>query len=486
MSGFPSLVSAMHKPTSKPTTTTPTAGAAGPAGAAAAASSVATSTAGAAGAAAAASSVATSTAGAAGAAAASAAGVLPTIYDDGGIELFGYDLDDICKDKLTKENYQEKINKFLEKMGISIDIKKLYNILTSKFKGEVLEDELPRLALYSDYAEIKLKNTDETIIIKNIKKRTEGGYNQIYEGDSNIKNFKKIIIRTVDVKFLQNKLFIENEKILYETIYENLKHIILYIINRCNIGKQYQLVPQPLTMGYNPLTHQIMFIMEKGDYTLKDTLQNTITRIINNEDLSEQKLKIRQLIYSFYKSLSLFNEQLDYFVHGDAKYNNVIIKNDKIMLIDFGFSCFKLYDLIFDSSIKYVYHSLEHTEYNAVQDLCQMLYSFYIILDVHFTNDTNRRKLLTEFNNIINVTGSRFCGYHIFRGWAHFTKDIWKYLYKTNYQNLLWSFEPYISPDKMKIDYEIDKDDSRLYNDFYYTKYLKYKNKYLELSKLYK
>lgn len=38
----------------------------------------------------------------------------------------------------------------------------------------------------------------------------------------------------------------------------------------------------------------------------------------------------------------------------------------------------------------------------------------------------------------------------------------------------------------MKRDYEITDENKNLYGDFYYNKYLKYKAKYLKLSKLYK
>ncbi|ADO67165.1 hypothetical protein crov132 [Cafeteria roenbergensis virus] len=401
-------------------------------------------------------------------------------------------IDNICEGKLTSVNYYDKITNYLAEMGININIQILYSILTSKHIVNWY-DYIPRIK--KEGKTFRMMTKDKELVIKNLTKITRGSFNIVYTGDTNLKNFKKVIIRTtVGVPFDS----------LHDTIYENLKHIILYLINRCNINKNYQLIPQPIFMGILKKPDEkyyLFFIMEKGDYTLDSKISSLIPKILNNTIIPYDKMELRKLIYSFYKSLILFNEHLFYFAHNDSKFNNAIIKDGKIMLIDFGYTSFKLFDLVFNSSHSFSnYYSLTDVNLNAVQDLCQMLYSFYVLFIIYFKQNKSSRtdqvKILKEFNDILNVPDKKFIGYNlywsdvylIFREKGIETDLIWKQFYHKNFTKFFGTlinnniYTDYISPDEMKRDYEITDEDETLFNNFYYTKYLKYKNKYLQLK----
>lgn len=384
-------------------------------------------------------------------------------------------INDICDGTLTKDNYLERISLYLKQIGFNIDITNLYSVLTSKHPIDWSEI-LPIITKEDRTYKMNLKGKE--IILKNYREISRGTFNAAYTCDTNSPNFKEIVLRTT-IGITTNKL--------HQTIYENLKHIILYLVNRCNIGKEYQLIPQPLYFGLykkSETQNQIFFLMEKGDYTLDKKLTDKFIKMVRDTFNDDDKLEIRKLIYSFYKSLILFNENLDYFAHSDAKFNNALIKNNKIMLIDFGFSTFKLFDLDFKSEYPgSIYYSLASKHYNAVQDLCQLLFSLiYVIksflLDNGINTKTNKIKILSNIHNTLDIKDKNFIGYKIFKG--HVLKrmsdtpadSIWRLFYKNNYQKYFSDYNIYIDPDEMKTDYKIDVSDNTLYNNFYYKKYL--------------
>ncbi|ADO67168.1 hypothetical protein crov135 [Cafeteria roenbergensis virus] len=252
------------------------------------------------------------------------------------------------------------------------------------------------------------------IRLGNFRELSHGGFNIAYECDTNSRNFNKVVIRTTTAL---------SKAELTDTIYENLKHVILYLINRCNIGKQYKLIPQPLYFGLyekRPHRYQIFFIMEKGDSTLNTKIEEKIPKMLNNTFDHEDKQDIRKLVYSFYNSLLKLNKVTDYFSHSDSKFNNVLLKDGKILLIYFGYTSFKFYDLVFKSASN---HSIHYTSmgknFNAVQDLCQMLFSFYLIINQYLYEnklDTpeNTNNILLKLNQSLQVEGKTFIGYHIY------------------------------------------------------------------------
>ncbi|ADO67169.1 hypothetical protein crov136 [Cafeteria roenbergensis virus] len=398
-------------------------------------------------------------------------------------------MNDICEGKLTNKNYLDKINSYLELMGIRPNIMELMTVLTSQYPV-TWEDYLPEIVKEGTTKYVMELNGTE-IDINLTKEIARGTHNIVYDATTNSPKYKNIILRTtVGVPHTD----------LHKSIYENLKHLVLYLVNRCNIGKKFQLIPQPLFFGiYKQFDgdYRACFIMEKGDGTLEQKVGFTLKKILNNTFTDDYKNEIRRLIYSFYKSLFLFNEQLDYFAHGDAKYNNVIIKNEKLMLIDFGYSSFKIGKLVFNSSQNNnIYYPFYHKEVNAVQDLCQLLLSFLYIFDKYLTvkrinDDDNFWKIFETYKTILSVPGEKFIGYNIYSSdvISKFISlpiaDVWKVLYKNNIFKYIYMLDlkQIISPDKMKKDYNITVDDDNLYNRYYYKKYIKYKNKYLKLQK---
>ena len=394
----------------------------------------------------------------------------------------------IVTEKLTLFNYIENINNYLKELNITIDIRKLYSILNAK-QFVNLEEYFPIITnMGSDTFKCKLKN-GKKIKFKVTEKIAEGSFNAVYKCTTNSPVFRTVVLR---------KTLKSNKTAIYQSIYENIKHIILYLINRANIGKKYQLVPTPLFMGiYKNAKGEsdLFFLMEKGDYTLDEGLHSIFESIMNDTFADNDKMKLKVMTYSFYKFLTLLNEKLDYFAHSDFKFNNALLKNGKIMLIDFGFSSFKLFDLVFRSEHNSIYYPSFEKQYNPVQDLCQMLSSInFVVRDFlkkkEIYTQSNLTKIINKLDEAVNIPGKNFIGYKIFsesfiksfEKHTHYS-EIWRLFYKENFHNINLEFTSFISTNEMKTDYGITFSAKKLYNHFYYQKYLKYKKKYITLKK---
>jgi hypothetical protein len=254
------------------------------------------------------------------------------------------------------DNYFEEIIKDLDNLSDYIDEFTQYtNIYTLKHKG-----------LYGSYYE-------KNYIVGS--SAGTGSWNETFTcKDEKGKEF--IIKRT-------NTPDMDGER---ESFYENMKHLILYILIRKYIGKL-KFIPQIYHLGIlrkskNDIS--IICIMEKGNFILGDYI-NTVPFI----DTQKVFLKI-------YNSLFIIEDKLKMnFKHNDFKENNILVSSDgKPLLIDFGFCEFKIDTISFHTLTHKSHENFDSTNYfgyNIIHDIIQLLTSLY------------------------NIPGARFCPYDIFK-----------------------------------------------------------------------
>ena len=229
----------------------------------------------------------------------------------------------------------------------------------------------------------------------------------------------------------------------------------------------------------------LVMIMEAGDEDASKFITNNIQQL-DSDKKEESKIKIRHLIYSLYNGLYELNKELDYFIHGDAKSNNFIIKNNKIMIIDLGFSKFKLHDLVFKSNVSKGVVFTKDKFNNVNQDILHLISSFYNtiynlkntmryikLLNNTFTYNNDSNHIIYKMFNIGNIL--------YLKRKIKKIQYMYKYLYNNNYKNIFKSDDYNMNPEQMKKDLNISISDEDIYETYKY-KYLKYKQKYLELE----
>jgi len=158
-----------------------------------------------------------------------------------------------------------------------------------------------------------------------------------------------------------------------QSFYENMKHLILYILIRKFIGKL-KFIPQMYHLGILKESKDkiaIICIMEKGGVILGDYI-NTVTFIDN-----------QKLFLKIYNSLFIIEDKLKInFKHNDFKENNILVSSDgKPMLIDFGFCEFKIDTISFHSlNVMKPHENFDSTTYfgyNIIHDMIQLMTSLY-------------------------------------------------------------------------------------------------------------
>ena len=361
-----------------------------------------------------------------------------------------------------------------------------------------------------NYSRIKKDGTLEENTFTFVKFLSEGSFNQtaIYTD----KDDKTVIIRRTN--YDSSKLLIKQQ---YVSFYENLKHIILYILIRKYISDiNNKFVPRPYHLGFLQLSannFNTIMVMESG----KMDLDKNIGKYMGND--TETKIKI--LVCKVYYMLYMIETRLNInFKHNDCKGDNIVITDGgEPMLIDFALSEFTLDKLTLDKVEFKAYG------YNDKNDTC------YILSNTMYTN--SKYNLVHDILQLIVNLWYIFKNvnyYHIFTIFT-FTKDKNKYImdgsmlkkYIDDKIDLLPDDKPdempYLftyfygidnsSKDKLKdkpINLEEDIKDGIIFPDSiiitpqqfaenigvsiadlvvdkYYRKYLKYKQKYFELKK---
>ena len=367
--------------------------------------------------------------------------------DDDVLDILQVKMDDICDPEMTKDNYIDKILTFCHRIGFKdkfdkdallgvntltnniSDINKIISYLPGAIESPIGDQHWGQ----KPYTNIKFnyKGKDINVIRDSYVLAKEP--NQ-YKAKTSSLLFPEVIVKTGN---LQNYTF-----------KELINHIILYIVNRCNIGKKEKFVATPIYVCI--IGNNITMILEKGSMNLNtyfDSLKHTL-----DEDAT--KKKIRNMIYLTYKTLYNFYDKskskLDTFYQGEYTPTYIFIKDNKPIMSDFLKTSLKLFDLEITTKSKTFIE-----DYNI---LLSNIKSFNVGKINTIIQSDNNNVEKQELKDFIQFTP---------------TKNIKKR----------------IIPDELKELYGIDDDDSKLleYNNKYinYQKNINYKNKYLKYKKKY-
>ena len=343
------------------------------------------------------------------------------------------------------------------------------------------------------YTRTKMDGSVEMITYTYIRNISSGSFNEtaLYYIDSDVAN-------TVIIRKNINKLF--NLKLQYVSFYENLKHLILYILIRKYIiyTKYNKFIPKPFHLGFLKLPNNnitTIMVMEGGVMDL-------------SKYIGSDTIKIKTMICKIYNMLYVIEDILKInFKHNDCKGNNIVVTKDNMpMLIDFGLSEFTLHGAINLKFMAYTYEGgiielIKNTmyinsQYNIIHDILQlMLFLFIQGNDTYtiFTFTSNKNKYLMDGPMLKQYIKSKLFP-------TVKTSDLWRYFYNKY-------APPYGYIDK-KINLEQDVKDGIITTDSlnitpeifaqsmgvnigdlkvaeYTKKYLKYKYKYLQLHKKY-
>jgi len=311
---------------------------------------------------------------------------------------------------------------------------------------------------------------------------SSGSFNKtdIYEDRSSV-NFKEYIFRSSISWTLQDQFL---------SFYENLKHMILYIIIRIRLGNK-KFIPQPYHFGLKKNTSgtiTLFMIMEKG----KSTLDNYI------EKSTLSTLDIKKLVFSIYCDLyelsNLYIKDKDIstllkFKHGDFKCNNLVVSEKGApLIIDFGFSRFTLTDSV--RSINFVscespgIYYTSNNGYNVIHDILQLIASFNFIKKpglkpftiLQFINNKNSNILDTDI--ITQIINSR----NLFVPNAINHKGLFREFYNDFNLEFYESPKYTIEITPLQLAYNIDLSLTDRITDIFEKKYMKYKIKYLKLA----
>jgi hypothetical protein len=268
----------------------------------------------------------------------------------------------------------------------------------------------------------------------------------------------------------------------FKSFYENLKHIILYVIIRKLLGPN-KFIPKPYFFGLKKEANgsvTLYMVMEKGESTL-------------DKYIDEKKIpvdQIKNILFSIYVNLfsliALFGYKLN-FKHNDFKANNIVVTSKGApLIIDFGFSMFNLVDggrvLSFVSCepTQNVVYYLD-SNFNIVHDLLQLIASLNFCTRKDFLPFDIFKFVKNSGSNIFDTPviksiltshygPSSIDDYGLFR---NFYKS---FNLMTMVQPKLVAITPFVLAENIGFSWE-----NRV-TDTYEIKYRKYKEKYLYLK----
>jgi len=311
----------------------------------------------------------------------------------------------------------------------------------------------------------------------------EGSFNKTMIYKSGSKEY--IIRKSVDPSM-------ENQ---YLSFYENIKHIILYVLIRKYIGKT-KFIPKPYFIGFKISStgrFEILFVMEKGEMTVEDYVKSIMHLPYYEKDVTKLFFKI----YKSYNELLKLNIN---FKHSDFKLNNIVVtRMNNPLIIDFGFSTFEITDA--GKTIQFnaykngptgrVHVTLtkypQDTKYgyNLVHDMLQLISSMLLIRGFNpyniFVFKKNLEYILNGHYTRWFLDAKTYASKDSFR---FFYKDI--DLIKSESSFFLSDRTPiklYITPEELAESLELDVDEISSEEETFEKKYLKYKSKYLQLKK---
>jgi len=301
---------------------------------------------------------------------------------------------EILEDK--KLSLVKIIEKALRNFGLNkIEISDINNL---KMQFSLLINNPNYLAVFEKlnnniiYNRRKSNGTIEKRTFKFKSKFQNGGYNktQIYYDELTNKEY---LIRFTDINTPEAQFY---------SFYENLKHIILYIIIY-KYADNIKMIPEPYYLGVMKDTKIIYMIMEKAEFTLGDYIGKRYSTDID----------IRKIIFTVYSNLVTLEEKTKIgFRHHDLKLNNIVITNMGIpLIIDFGFSQFNIetennkIEFVNPEAFNYskYYEPNKYVGYNIVHDILHLIVSCnYAYKDNKQYNPYTIFEFKINKNNIMN------------------------------------------------------------------------------------
>ncbi len=279
------------------------------------------------------------------------------------------------------------------------------------------------------------------------QKKNSGSFNKV-----SVINFeigKKTILRESRAS--------DDIKYIFDSYYENIKHLILYLCYR-----KHKIIPKPYRIGiiFENNMYRIYLIMEGGDIALNDYINEMIINSIvdkiadeyeiSEEQIIELKYKLKNIkeylstipneeiqskltenidgiieiiiqksvkptIYKIIYLLSELNNSTNIiteFIHNDLKINNVIVKLDyhtgninDILIIDFGTSEFIInlngVPIKFISVLKHrpELYGPKLTNYNIFHDVLMVLQSIIYLTQIDYKKNDILLKIF-DFQSI--------------------------------------------------------------------------------------
>ncbi len=302
---------------------------------------------------------------------------------------------------------------------------------------------------------------------------SKGGYNTINKYTSDIDISKIYIFREANPG---------GNNTPFNCFYENLKHLILYII-MCRYNNKNKIIPKPIGIGAITGTNKIGFLSEAGDMDL--------SIYINNFGQMKILSNIKKILFGIYEGLYNLNNIPNFpnlqFQHCDMKTSNIVILNHYSedpypLIIDFGFSIFKLDKIYFvvNGEMPYFNKFVDDPFYNTIIDFLTLLYSMKTTQFIRSIFNIQSSLNTTIFDKIIDIIYDvniqtiselykiKSQSFYIYieqtKGYIDKSPIITKYNYN-------------ILPAELKQRMGIDT------KRRFYIKYLKYKQKYLQLQK---
>lgn len=303
------------------------------------------------------------------------------------------------------------------------------------------------------------------------KKLSEGSFNKtdIYI-DKTTHDYKEYIFRSSTGKTFDDQ---------FKSFYENLKHIILYIIIRKLLGS-IKFIPKPYFFGLKKEASGLVIlymVMEKGE--------NTLDEYIDEKNIPVEQIK--NILFSIYTDLYLFNSLFDEkinFKHNDFKANNIVITSRGVpLIIDFGLSMFNLVDkgrkikfITCEPTVGYVYY--DTFNYNIIHDLLHLIASLNFCTRKDFSPFDILKFVKNNGSNILDSSViksvlTRNFGSDSIISFGLFRKFYNTFNLNTMVQPNLVSITPHVLAENIGF---LWKDRILVY---YEMKYRKYKQKYL-------
>ena len=182
---------------------------------------------------------------------------------------------------------------------------------------------------------------------------------------------------------------------LFDSFYENLKHLILYII-MCRYMNRIKIIPQPIAMGW--YDGYICLLTEAGLYDFHTYLFEN--HIINIEETCVQ-------IYINLYNINIVPDMNLCFKHCDLKPENIVLTcNNYPLIIDFGLSIFKIDDIDFirpNNEIEPHPVFITYYEDNNMNTMIDFIILLYFVIYIYKFEIFNNNNNIINYNTLLSL-----------------------------------------------------------------------------------